>query len=294
MKIWLRNLRLVLKKRVLAVNIELKKIDTSKAQSKNVKGGKKGTRRSSVSWCNYLVESDTLEGLAPVAMKKPKVDPRDTTDIPASNPEDPIDLESSLEPLVKKKAGKRKQVEVETEAQPSKKVQKRKIGKRGNLDAFIAKPPPEKLAPTARVEPSSAVNDDHSPSPPRASIREQLEGTKAVEDKVEKVAEVENPEVEKPVEVEVETEKVVDPENADVDITQPKSPEVAACDPEKGKSICEDPVPRSVSASAPVNIEKSPAGDRGSFSYDEENSPIRPGGNSEGLLLSNLFEEENF
>ncbi|MFS7906271.1 hypothetical protein Hanom_Chr01g00057341 [Helianthus anomalus] len=114
MKIWPRNLRLV----------------------------SKGTRHSSVSWCDYVVVSDTLEGIAPVVVKKPKAEPRDTADIPASNPNDPIDLESSPEPLVKTKTGKRKQVEVEVEAQCAKKVPKRKFGKRGNLDAFIAKPLP--------------------------------------------------------------------------------------------------------------------------------------------------------
>ncbi|KAF5822882.1 hypothetical protein HanRHA438_Chr01g0032761 [Helianthus annuus] len=133
--------------------------------------------------------------------------------------------------------------------------------------------------PSARAEPSSIFNDDLPPSSPRASIREQLEGTKAVETEVEKVVEVENPEVEKPVEVEMETEKVVEPETADVNVARPKSPEVVACDPKKGKSAHEDPVvtiPTSVSASAPVNIERSPVGDQGSFAHDEENSSIRP------------------
>ncbi|MFS7906268.1 hypothetical protein Hanom_Chr01g00057311 [Helianthus anomalus] len=248
------------KKRVPTVNIAPKKIDTLKAQSKNVKGAKKGTRHSSVSWCDYVVVSDMLEGIAPVVVKKPKAEPRDTADIPASNPDDPIDLESSPESLVKMKTGKRKQVEVEAEAQPAKKVPKRKIRKRGNLDAFIAKPLPEKPAPTARAEPSFVVNDDLPPSPPRASIGERLEGTKAVEDEAKKVSEVENPEVEKPVEVEVELEKVVDPETADVDAAHPKSFEVAARDPEKGKS---------------VNVARSPSGDKGFFAHNEENSHIR-------------------
>ncbi|KAJ0442033.1 hypothetical protein HanRHA438_Chr16g0752141 [Helianthus annuus] len=77
----------------------------------------------------------------------------------------------------------------------------------------------------------------------------------------------------------METEKVVDPENADVDVAQAKSPEVVVRDPEKGKSTHEDPVvivPTSASDYAPVNIERSPAGDQGSFAHDEENSPIRP------------------
>ncbi|KAM0071050.1 hypothetical protein Hdeb2414_s0001g00020401 [Helianthus debilis subsp. tardiflorus] len=125
-----------------AVNIAPKKTDASKAQSsKAKKGEKKGTRHSSDSLCDYVVVSNSLEGLAPVVAKKPKAEPRDPADIHA-NPEDPIDLESSPEPLMKTKAGKRKQVKAEAEVQPAKKVQRRKIGKRGNLDAFIAKPPP--------------------------------------------------------------------------------------------------------------------------------------------------------
>ncbi|MFS7987657.1 hypothetical protein Hanom_Chr11g01025471 [Helianthus anomalus] len=243
------------KKCAPAAKIALKKTDTAKAQSskvKNVKGEKKGVRHFSDSWCDYVVVSDSLEGLAPVVMKKPMTKPLDIADIPASNPDDPIDLESSPEPLVKTKAGKRKQVEVEAEAQPAKKAQRRKISRRGNLDAFIAKPPP--------------VNDDLLPSPPCASISEQLESTKVVENEAEKIAEAENPEVEKPVEV--GSEKVVDPETTDIDAIHPKSPEVVALDPEKGKSAQEDHVatfPTTAFVFAPVNIERIPARDQGSF-----------------------------
>ncbi|MFS7986886.1 hypothetical protein Hanom_Chr11g01015521 [Helianthus anomalus] len=67
-----------------------------------------GTRHSSDSWCDYVVVSDLLEGLAPAVVKKPKPEPQDSADIPASNSDDPIDLESSPEPLLKTKAGKRK------------------------------------------------------------------------------------------------------------------------------------------------------------------------------------------
>ncbi|KAM0029980.1 hypothetical protein Hdeb2414_s0018g00531951 [Helianthus debilis subsp. tardiflorus] len=211
-------------------------------------------------------------------VKKPKAEPRDAADIPASNADDPIDLESSPEPLLKTKAGKRKQAEVDAEAQPTKKVQKRKITRRGNLDAFIAKPPPEKLVSPVHAEPSSTVNEDLPPSPPRAPISERLESTKAAgEDVAEKTAEAGNPEVEKSVEVVVEMKKVVDPETAGIDSAQPKSPKVVARYAEKGKSAQEDPVTIfPTSASAPVNVERSPTGDQGSFSYDAENSPIRP------------------
>ncbi|KAM0046189.1 hypothetical protein Hdeb2414_s0009g00313031 [Helianthus debilis subsp. tardiflorus] len=149
-------------------------------------------------------------------------------------------------------------------------------------DEDLAAQPPtgsEKSAPTARAKPSSVVNDDLPPSPPRESIKEQLEGTKAVEDKAEKVAAVENPEVEKPVEVEVESEKVVAPETADVDVVHPKSHEVVARNLEKRKSIPEDlviTIPTSATTSAQVNIVRSPSGDQGFFAHNEENSPIRP------------------
>ncbi|KAF5778705.1 hypothetical protein HanXRQr2_Chr12g0550631 [Helianthus annuus] len=131
----------------------------------------------------------------------------------------------------------------------------------------------------AHVEPSSVVDDDLPLSPPHASISEQLESTKSIENEAEKIAEAGNPEVEKPVEVMVETEKIVEPETADVDATHPKSPEVAARDPEKGKSVPEDPVitiPASSTNFAPVNAERNPAGDQGSFAHVDENSPIRP------------------
>ncbi|KAF5822224.1 hypothetical protein HanRHA438_Chr01g0024481 [Helianthus annuus] len=146
-KIWdfLTLLFSVLKKRVPAVTIAPKKTDAPKAQSskaKKVREEKKGTRRFSDSWCDYIVVSDTLEGLAPVALRKPKAEPQDTADIPASNPDYPIDLESSPEPLLRTKAMKRKHVEVEAAAQPAKKVSRMKIGKRGNLDAFVTKLPP--------------------------------------------------------------------------------------------------------------------------------------------------------
>ncbi|KAJ0781419.1 hypothetical protein HanPI659440_Chr06g0249081 [Helianthus annuus] len=96
-----------------------------------------GMRRSSDSWCDYVVVSDSLEGLAPAVIRRPKSEPKDTADIPPSNPDDPIDLESSPERLVRKKVGKRKQTDAEAEGQPAKKIQRKKITRRGNLDAFI-------------------------------------------------------------------------------------------------------------------------------------------------------------
>ncbi|KAJ0680289.1 hypothetical protein HanPI659440_Chr16g0622611 [Helianthus annuus] len=72
------------------------------------------------------------KGLAPAVIRRPKPEPKDTADIPPSNPDDPIDLESSPERLVRKKAGKRKQTDAEAEGQPAKKIQRKKITRRGN------------------------------------------------------------------------------------------------------------------------------------------------------------------
>ncbi|KAJ0456219.1 hypothetical protein HanIR_Chr15g0759921 [Helianthus annuus] len=131
------------KRRAPTATAAPKKSDAEKAQSsktKNLGGEKKGMRHSSDSWYDYVVVSDSLEGLAPAVMRKPKPEPRYTADIPPSNPDDPIDLESSPEHLLRKKAGKRKQADVDAEGQPKKKVRRKKITRRGNLDAFIAKP----------------------------------------------------------------------------------------------------------------------------------------------------------
>ncbi|MFS7903545.1 hypothetical protein Hanom_Chr01g00025311 [Helianthus anomalus] len=154
------------------------KPQSSKVQ--NVKGAKIGMRYSPNSWCDYEVVSDSLEGLAPVVVRKQKAGPRDAADIPASNADDPIDLESSSEPLLRTKVGKRKQSEVDADVPPTKKVQRRKNSRRGNMDAFIVKPPLEKSVSPVHAEPSYVVNEDLLPSPPRAPISEQLECTKAI------------------------------------------------------------------------------------------------------------------
>ncbi|KAM0055585.1 hypothetical protein Hdeb2414_s0006g00207901 [Helianthus debilis subsp. tardiflorus] len=222
-----------------------------------------------------MVVSDSLDGLAPVVVMKPKAEPRDAADVPVLTLDDPIYLESSLEHLLKTRAGKRKQAEVESEAQPSKKVQQRKISRWGNLDAFIAKPPPENPTSPVHAEPSSAVKEELLPSPVRSPIIEQLKSTQAAgEDGAEKTAEAGNPAVEKPVEVEVDKEEVVNLETAEVESTHPKSPEVVARDLGKGKFAFEDLV--ITITSAPVNAEKNPAGDQGVPSHDEENDPLRP------------------
>ncbi|MFS7977901.1 hypothetical protein Hanom_Chr10g00909421 [Helianthus anomalus] len=95
------------KKRVSATTAAPKKFDTLKADVLKEEK-KKGTLLVSDPWYDYIVVSDTLEGLAPVAVRKPKPEPRDTADIPVPNPDDPIDLESSPEPLLRAKAVKSK------------------------------------------------------------------------------------------------------------------------------------------------------------------------------------------
>ncbi|MFS7918969.1 hypothetical protein Hanom_Chr03g00207411 [Helianthus anomalus] len=96
----------ILKKRAPTAVTAPKKNDADIAQfskTKNVRGETKGMRHSPDSWCDYVVVSDSLEGLAPAVVKRPKSEPRDTADIPPSNPNDPIDLESSPEHLLRKK-----------------------------------------------------------------------------------------------------------------------------------------------------------------------------------------------
>ncbi|KAF5814412.1 hypothetical protein HanRHA438_Chr03g0121751 [Helianthus annuus] len=130
------------------------------------------------------------------------------------------------------------------------------------------------------AEPSYVINEDLPPSPPRALTSEQLESPKAAGDnEAEKSAEVEIPVAENPAEVAVESEKDVNSEATNVDAGYPKSPEVVTRDPEKEKYAQDIPVATSPSVacgSVPVNIEKIPAEDQGSFSHADKNSPIRP------------------
>ncbi|MFS7909888.1 hypothetical protein Hanom_Chr02g00099911 [Helianthus anomalus] len=207
------------------------------------------------------------KGLAPaVITRRPKPEPKDT-----SNPDDPIDLESSPEHLVRSKAGKRKQTGAEAEGQPAKKIQRKKITRKGNLDAFISESAPR--VPTSPISPKPlpVFNEELPPSPPRASVVDQLKATEVPEGGVEKVVEAD-----KPVDVAVETEKVVSPEAGD-DAGIPQVPEPAAY--EKEKTAEEIPVtasPSKVSGSMRENIEKVSTEDQGSFSDVGKNSPIRP------------------
>ncbi|KAJ0761667.1 hypothetical protein HanOQP8_Chr04g0152551 [Helianthus annuus] len=185
------------KKRATTDNVALKKSDVEKIQPSKVKitgGEKKGTRRSSDSWCDYVVVSDSLEGLTPVVtVRRPKTEPRDSTDIPPSNPNEPIDLESSPEHLVPRKAGKRKQTDSDAEGPSLKRIQKKKITRKGNLDAFISEPAPKVPVSHVPTEPQPVVNEELPPSPPRASIADQLNTTEVPEGGAEKTIEAEEP-----------------------------------------------------------------------------------------------------
>ncbi|KAJ0807733.1 hypothetical protein HanOQP8_Chr00c003g0684191 [Helianthus annuus] len=78
-------------------------------------------------------------------VKQPKVEPRDIVDIPESNPDDPIDVESSPETLVRTRAVKRKKPEGGAATQPVKKITRRNISEKGNLEAFATKLSQENL-----------------------------------------------------------------------------------------------------------------------------------------------------
>ncbi|MFS8029622.1 hypothetical protein Hanom_Chr17g01524421 [Helianthus anomalus] len=172
------------KKRAPATTIAPKKFDTLKANALREEK-KKGTRLVSDPCCEEAKTGASRHHINSVA-----------------NPDDPIEVDSSPEPLLRTKAVKRKQPEGGAVAQPVKKIGRKKIGKKGNLDAFVAKFSLEKPIPPVQQESSSIFNDDLPPSSPHASIKEQWEGTQTVEAGVEKAVEVE-----KIVEVELEVEK---------------------------------------------------------------------------------------
>ncbi|XP_022023665.1 uncharacterized protein LOC110923918 [Helianthus annuus] len=212
-------------------------------------------------------------------MRRPKSEPKDAADIPPSNLDDPIDLESSPEHLLRKKTGKRKQVDVEAEGQPEKKARRKKITRRGNLDAFIAKPVLEVPNSPVYTEPESVVNEELPPSPPRASVVEQLKNADVPENEAEKTVGAEDSGVENPLNIAVDAGTVTSPEVVDVGAGNPQTPEFVAQDSEKGKSAQEIPVtasPSMASNSMLENIEKVSAEDQGSFSDADKNSPIHP------------------
>ncbi|KAJ0533887.1 hypothetical protein HanIR_Chr09g0413581 [Helianthus annuus] len=204
------------KRRVMTSNVAPKKGDAEKTQSSKAKNvEKKGMRRSS-DQCDYVVVSDTLEGLAPaVTIRRPKPEPKDSADIPPSNPEDPIDLESSPEHLVRRGANKRKQTDTDAEDQPPKKVQRKKITRRGNLDAFVTESVPAAPIVPTPTNMQSVVNEELPPTPPHAPAA----ATEGVDD----------------AEKSVETERSADAGLGKVDDTDnPSTPEVVAQDQGEG------------------------------------------------------------
>ncbi|KAJ0864259.1 hypothetical protein HanPSC8_Chr12g0539841 [Helianthus annuus] len=184
------------KKRATTSNVAPKKSDAEKTQSSKAKnvGEKKGMRHSSDNWCDYVVVSDTLESLAPaVTIREPKPEPRDSADVPPSNPNEPIDLDSSLEHLVHRKAGKRKQADTDAEGQPPKKVQRKEITRRGNLDAFVTESVPEVTVAPTPIELQPVENEELPSTPPHVSVADQLKPTEVADDGVEKIVEAEKP-----------------------------------------------------------------------------------------------------
>ncbi|MFS7899663.1 hypothetical protein Hanom_Chr10g00939311 [Helianthus anomalus] len=126
-------------------------------------------------------------------------------------------------------SGKEKKTDAEAEGQAVKKVQKKKITRRGNLDAFIAKPVlGRKTKFSCSRGASSVVSEELPPSPPRAPINEQLESTDATDNEAEKTAGTENPEAEKLVDVAVDAEKITSSEAVDVGVGHPQTPEFVA------------------------------------------------------------------
>ncbi|KAJ0479086.1 hypothetical protein HanRHA438_Chr13g0577271 [Helianthus annuus] len=157
------------KKRATTSNVAPKKSDAEKTQSSKAK--------------NVWEKKVTI--------RRPKPDPKDSANIPPSNPEDTIDLESSPEHLVQRGASKRKQTDTDAEGQPPKKVQRKKITRKGNLDAFVTESVPVTVAhiPT---ELQSVENEEPPSTPPHASVADQLKPTEVADDGVEKNVEAEN------------------------------------------------------------------------------------------------------
>ncbi|KAJ0702453.1 hypothetical protein HanPI659440_Chr14g0529691 [Helianthus annuus] len=261
------------KKRVVSSVPAPKKGGAEKAQSSKTKnvGEKKGMRHSSDSRCDYVVVSDSLEGLTPaVSVREPKPEPKDSADLPPSNPSDPIDLDSSPEHLVHRKTGKRKQADVDTEGQPPKKVQRKKIIRKGNLDSFISESV-EVPVSSIPIELQSVVNEELPSTPPRASGVDQSESTGVVDGGAENVVEAREP-----VDTVKEAERVVDSGVAD-DAGKPRTPETVADDPEKQASAENTSIsPPTPSDAMPEQVEKVTVEKQSSSAVVGKQSPIRP------------------
>ena len=96
---------------------------------------KKGKRVVPDSWCDYVVVSDSWDGLAPAALRKPKKE-KVEVEAPPSKPDEPLDIPSSPEVGLITRESKRKETSpaAAPTPPPSKKQATSRIGKRGNLD----------------------------------------------------------------------------------------------------------------------------------------------------------------
>ncbi|KAJ0454973.1 hypothetical protein HanIR_Chr15g0745981 [Helianthus annuus] len=233
------------KRRATTSNVVPKKSDAEKTQSSKAKIW--GRRK----------------GLAPaVTIRRPKPEPKDSADIPPSNPEDPIDLESSPEHLVQRGASKSKQADTDAEGQPPKKVQRKKITRKGNLDAFVTESVPEVVVASIPTELQSVENEELPSTPPHASVADQLKPTEVADDGVDKTIEAEKP-------------VSVDPSVVD-DADNPPTPEVAVQD--LGKETTENTSTSSPKPSdtMPEHVKKVTVEGQDSSAGISKHSPIRP------------------
>ncbi|KAJ0546494.1 hypothetical protein HanIR_Chr08g0361651 [Helianthus annuus] len=249
------------KRRATASNVAPKKGDVGKTQSFKARNSEKKGMRHSSDKCDYVVVSDTLEGLTPaVTIRRPKSEPKDSADIPPSNPDDPIDLESSPEHLVQRGASKRKQTDTNAEDQPPKKIQRKKITRRGNLDAFVTESVPvTPVAPTP-IDVQAMTHEELPPTPPHASATVQSNAAEGADDGAEKPVEIER-------HADVGLGKVDDAEN-------PSAPEVVTQD--QGKGSTEKISTPASSDTTPEHIEKTTVEEQNSSAGASKQSPIRP------------------
>ncbi|KAJ0532133.1 hypothetical protein HanIR_Chr09g0393341 [Helianthus annuus] len=122
------------------------------------------------------------------------------------------------------------------------------------------------------IEPQSVVNEELPPSPPRASVADQLDTMDVPDGGVEKTVEVD-----KHVDVDVEVEKAVSPGVVD-GVGNPRTPEIVAQDLEKEKTAEKTPASTfspKPSDVLPERVEKVTVEEQGSFSGAGKNSPIR-------------------
>ncbi|KAJ0922613.1 hypothetical protein HanPSC8_Chr05g0205931 [Helianthus annuus] len=116
---------------VVALYVVAYKREKGKMTSVPLETGEKPWYHQIVGNFAHPKDEDLQAQPAPGAgLKKPRAEPQDTMDIPASNQDDPIDLDSSPEPLLRIKAEKRKKPEGGAAAQPMKKMRGRRLVRR--------------------------------------------------------------------------------------------------------------------------------------------------------------------